>query len=61
MKYAQITLSVAYEDYGNKNLTAWDYVVPTLEDEGPPELTVLEAEERPMLLQVDLTSDFIVK
>jgi hypothetical protein len=61
MKYAQITLSVAYEDYGSKDLEASDYVLPTLHDEGPPELIVLESEERPMFLFVDFSAGKIDK
>lgn len=57
MKYAQITLTVAFEDYGNENLTALDYVAVTLHDELPPEVTVLESKERPMVLLVDYSTE----
>ena len=57
MRYAQITLTVAFEDYGNKDLSALDYVAVTLHDEGPPELIVLESQERPMVLLVDYSTE----
>ena len=57
MKYARITLSVAYEDFGSENLTALDYVLPALEDEELPEVTVLEFDERPMVLLVDYSTE----
>jgi len=56
MKYAKISL-VAYEDYGVDTLTALDMVLPTLEEELPPEVTVLEFDERPMILLVDYSAE----
>ena len=57
MKYAQITLTVAFEDYGFGSLSALDTVLPTLQDELPPEVTVLEFDERPMVLLVDYSAE----
>jgi hypothetical protein len=57
MKYARITLTVAFEDYGIDSLSALDTVLPTLQDELPPEVTVLEFDERPMLLLVDYAAE----
>ena len=57
MKYAQITLTVAFEDYGVGSLSALDTVLPTLQDELPPEVTVLEFDERPMVLLVDYSAE----
>ena len=57
MKYARITLTVAFEDYGIESLSALDTVLPTLQDELPPEVTVLDFDERPMLLLVDYAAE----
>ena len=57
MKYARITLTVAFEDYGTESLSALDTVLPTLQDELPPEVTVLEFDERPMVLMVDYSAE----
>jgi hypothetical protein len=57
MKYARITLTVAFEDYGIDSLSALDTILPTLQDELPPEVTVLEFDERPMLLLVDYAAE----
>jgi len=57
MKYARITLTVAFEDYGIDSLSALDTVLPTLQDELPPEVTVLEFDERPMVLMVDYAAE----
>jgi len=57
VKYARITLTVAFEDYGIESLSALDTVLPTLQDELPPEVTVLEFDERPMLLLVDYAAE----
>lgn len=57
MKYARITLTVAFEDYGVETLSALDTVLPTFQDELPPEVTVLEFDERPMVLLVDYSTE----
>jgi len=58
MKYAQITLTVAYEGLFTEpgTLSALDYVLPAL-DELPSEVTVLEFDERPMVLMVDYSAE----
>jgi len=57
MKYARITLTVAFDDYGTESLSALDTILPTLQDELPPEVTVLEFDERPMVLMVDYSAE----
>lgn len=57
MKYAQITLTVAFEDYGVETLSALDHVLPTLRDDLSPEVTVLEFDERPLVLLVDYSTE----
>jgi hypothetical protein len=57
MKYAQVKLVIAYEAYTEPvTLSALDYVLPAL-DELPPEATVLEFDERPMVLLVDYSTE----
>jgi hypothetical protein len=57
MQYARITLTVAYEEYSEPGtLSALDYILPAL-DELPPEATVLEFDERPMVLLVDYSTE----
>ncbi len=58
MKYAQVTLIVAYEEYtAAGTISALDYVLPALEDELPPEAIVLDFDERPMVLLVDYSTE----
>ncbi len=57
MKYARITLTVAFEDYGVETLSALDHVLPTLRDDLSPEVTVLEFDERPMMLRFDYAAE----
>ncbi len=49
MEYARITFTVAFEDYGLEKLIALDYFTNAF----PPEVTVLEVHEQPMLLVDD--------
>ena len=50
MRYANITLTVAFEDYGNANHTALDDVLPVLDEHLPSEVVVLDYEEQPLQL-----------
>jgi hypothetical protein len=60
MKYSQITLAVAWENLsGVREKTAVDALLDAVEHYCDGEVIVLEYQERPMLLQVDLTSDFV--
>ncbi len=50
MRYANITLTVAFEDYGNKNHTALDYVLALVSEHADSELVLLDYEEQPLQL-----------
>ena len=55
MKYARITLTVAFEDYGVEDVNPLDYVMPVLEEEA--DVTVLEYEQHPMVLFRDYSAE----
>ena len=60
MQYSEVTLAVAWENLsGVREKTAVDALLDAVEHYCEGELIVLEYEERPMLLQVDLTADFV--
>ena len=60
MQYSQVTLAVAWENLsGVRERTAIDALLDAVEQYCDGEVIVLEYQERPMLLQVDLTSDFV--
>lgn len=60
MQYSQVTLAVAWENLsGVREKTAIDALLDAVEQYCDGEVIVLEYQERPMLLQVDLTSDFV--
>lgn len=50
MRYANITLTVAFEDYGNKEHTALDYVLTLVSEHADSELVLLDYEEQPLQL-----------
>lgn len=52
MRYAKLSLTVAFEDYGSDAYTPLDAVLPVL-DEHLQEVVVLDFDEVPMLLMVD--------
>lgn len=53
MRYAKLTLTVAFEDYGSDAYTPLDAVLPVLDEHLPGEVVVLDFDEVPMLLMVD--------
>ena len=50
MRYEKITLTVAFEDYGNRNHSALDYVLTVINEHADSELVVLDYEEQPLEL-----------
>lgn len=52
MRYANITLTVAFEDYGNENHTALDYLLTLVSEHADSELVLLDYEEQPLQLVV---------
>jgi hypothetical protein len=57
MQYAQVTLTVAYEDYGVSTYTPLDDIIPLLREELPTEIVVLDFDEHPMKLIRDYSSE----
>lgn len=50
MRYAKLTLTIAFEDYGSDACTPLDAVLPVLDDHLPSEVVVLDYDEAPLQL-----------
>ena len=50
MRYAKLSLTVAFEDYASLAYTPLDAVLPVLDEHLPGEVVVLDYDEEPMRL-----------